>query len=99
LRARHGALGFCHLRSQISDVTPLMHSDATADWAAEDETVAMVMDELAAAERAALAQQLHSLHETLAEMINAAEMRAEPVTFHDKLRAAARIVKERLRSR
>jgi len=102
-----------------------MHSDATADWAAEDETLAMVMDELglevagtmsavpntqaaaaarsqsqpaaaqlgvadffsdetaetveaerAAAERAALAQQLHSLHETLAEMINAAEMRA-----------------------
>jgi len=60
----------------ISDVTPLMHSDATADWAAEDETVAMVMDELgleeaerAAAERAVFAQQLHSIHETLAEMI------------------------------
>ena len=53
-----------------------MQSDATADWAAEDETVAMVMDELgleeaerAAAERAVFAQQLHSIHETLAEMI------------------------------
>ena len=60
----------------ISDAAPLMHSDATADWAAEDETVAMVMDELgleeaerAAAERAVFAQQLHSIHETLAEMI------------------------------
>ena len=36
----------------------------------------MHSDETAETERAALAQQLHSLHETLAEMINAAEMRA-----------------------